>query len=214
MSWVWYFAYGSNMQAATFRGRRGVMPRQAAAAKAVGWRLVLDKPPLLSMGHSFANVVRDPGAMVWGHPRGAEAALTLQTGLEDFEVEPGVHVMFDCHGTLDLYCWDGGKTWVVGDEPTSEGRRNLHATAQVAEALICEMKPGARPRAARGICLGRRWKAHIRASAICLACCSRSWRSRPVVSDGPAGREGPGMVGGGMAGEPGPISTVFGADST
>ena len=40
-----------------------------------------------------------------------------QTGLEDFEVEPGIHVMFDCHGTLDLYCWDGGKTWVVGGEP-------------------------------------------------------------------------------------------------
>jgi Xaa-Pro aminopeptidase len=93
----------------------------------------------------LGGFVRDPGAMVWGHPRGAEAALTLQTGLEDFEVEPGVHVMFDCHGTLDLYCWDGGKTWVVGDEPTSEGRRNLRATAQVAEALICEMKPGARP---------------------------------------------------------------------
>ena len=48
------------------RGRRGVMPRQAAAAKVVGWRLVLDKPPLLSMGHSFANVVRDPGATVYG----------------------------------------------------------------------------------------------------------------------------------------------------
>jgi hypothetical protein len=25
-------------------------------------------------------------------------------------VEPGTHVMFDCHGTIDLYCWDGGKT--------------------------------------------------------------------------------------------------------
>jgi Xaa-Pro dipeptidase len=93
----------------------------------------------------LGGFVRDPGAMVWGHPRGAEAALTLQTGLEDFEVEPGVHVMFDCHGTLDLYCWDGGKTWVVGGEPTPEGRRNLRATAQVAEALISEMKPGARP---------------------------------------------------------------------
>jgi hypothetical protein len=66
VSWVWYFAYGSNMQAATFRGRRGIMPRAAVAAKAVGWRLVLDKPPLLSVGHSFANVVPDPGATVYG----------------------------------------------------------------------------------------------------------------------------------------------------
>jgi len=93
----------------------------------------------------LGGFVRDPGAMVWGHPRGAEAALTLQTGLEDFEVEAGMHVMFDCHGTLDLYCWDGGKTWVVGGEPRAEGRRNLRATAEVAEALIAEMKPGARP---------------------------------------------------------------------
>jgi Xaa-Pro dipeptidase len=93
----------------------------------------------------LGGFVRDPGAMVWGHPRGAEAALTLQTGLEDFEVERGQHVMFDCHGTLDLYCWDGGKTWVVGDEPQGEGKRNLRATAQVAEQLISEMKPGKRP---------------------------------------------------------------------
>jgi Xaa-Pro aminopeptidase len=92
----------------------------------------------------LGGFVRDPGAMVWGHPRGAESALTLQTGLEDFEVEEGMHVMFDCHGTLDLYCWDGGKTWVVGGEPRADGKRNLRATAQVAEELISQMKPGAR----------------------------------------------------------------------
>ncbi len=93
----------------------------------------------------LGGFVRDPGAMVWGHPRGADPALTLQTGLEDFELEPGMHVMFDCHGTLDLYCWDGGKTWVAGGEPKAEGRVNLRATAQVAEELIAQMKPGARP---------------------------------------------------------------------
>jgi Xaa-Pro dipeptidase len=93
----------------------------------------------------LGGFVRDPGAMVWGHPRGAETALTLQTGLEDFEVERGEHVMFDCHGTLDLYCWDGGKTWVVGGEPQGEGKRNLRATAQVVEQLVAEMKPGSRP---------------------------------------------------------------------
>jgi len=93
----------------------------------------------------LGGFVRDPGGMVWGHPRGAEAALTLQTGLEDFELERGLHVMFDCHGTLDLYCWDGGKTWVVGGEAQGEGKRNLRATAQVAEQLVSKMKPGTRP---------------------------------------------------------------------
>ena len=98
----------------------------------------------------LGGFVRDPGAMVWGHPRGAEAALTLQTGLEDFEVEPGQHIMFDCHGTLDLYCWDGGKTWVVGGEPRGEGGRNLRATAQVAEQLVSGMKAGVRPSELQG----------------------------------------------------------------
>src|ERR671923_75593 len=54
--------------------------------------------PILVLG----GFVGDPGAMVWGHPRGAEAPLMLQTGLEDFGLEGGQHVMFDCHGTLDL----------------------------------------------------------------------------------------------------------------
>jgi Xaa-Pro dipeptidase len=99
----------------------------------------------------LGGFVRDPGAMVWGHPRGADAALTLQTGLEDFPVEAGMHVMFDCHGTLDLYCWDGGKTWVVDGEPEGEGRRNLRATAVVAEELLGAMRPGMRISALQAI---------------------------------------------------------------
>ena len=87
---------------------------------------------------------RDPGAMVWGHPRGTDAAITLQTGLEDFPVEPGMHVMFDCHGTLDLYCWDGGKTWVVDAEPEGDARRHADATAAATETVLAAMRPGAR----------------------------------------------------------------------
>lgn len=92
----------------------------------------------------LGGFVRDPGGMVWGHPRGADPALTLQTGLEDGEVTPGTHVMFDCHGTLDLYCWDGGKTWVVHGEPERGARVFAKATAEVAEALLEAMRPGAR----------------------------------------------------------------------
>ncbi len=71
----------------------------------------------------LGGFVRDPGGMVWGHPRGADPALMLSTALEDGPVEPGTHVMFDCHGTLDLYCWDGGKTWVVEGEPEGGAKR-------------------------------------------------------------------------------------------
>jgi Xaa-Pro aminopeptidase len=130
--------------------RRATALNRAAIERTAGsWHKGMRWRELNRAYHAAAvdlgGFVRDPGAMVWGHPRGADAALTLQTGLEDFEVERGLHVMFDCHGTLDLYCWDGGKTWVVGGEAQGEGKRNLRATAQVAEELISEMKPGTRP---------------------------------------------------------------------
>jgi Xaa-Pro aminopeptidase len=92
----------------------------------------------------LGGFVRDPGGMVWGHPRGCDAAITLQTGLDDFVVEPGMHVMFDCHGTVDLYCWDGGKTWVVDGEPEGDARRNAQATAAAGETLLGAMRPGAK----------------------------------------------------------------------
>jgi len=92
----------------------------------------------------LGGFVRDPGGMVWGHPRGADPTLMLQTGLEDDEVAPGTHVMFDCHGTLDLYCWDGGKTWVVEGEPEAGAKQFAKATVAVAEALLDAMRPGMR----------------------------------------------------------------------
>ena len=66
MDRVWYFAYGSNMQTATFCGRRGIEWTRAVAARASGWRLVLDKPPLLPIGESFANIVADAESEVLG----------------------------------------------------------------------------------------------------------------------------------------------------
>ena len=103
------------------------------------------------LNHAYAvsavglgGFVRDPGGLVVSHALGDDPTLTVQSGLEDEEIAPGTHVMFDCHGTLDLYCWDGGKSWVVGGEPTAEGAKNLAATGRVAEALIDAMRPGVR----------------------------------------------------------------------
>jgi Xaa-Pro dipeptidase len=92
----------------------------------------------------LGGFVRDPGAMVWAHPRGSDTAVTLQTGLEDFELTPGLNVMFDCHGTRDMYCWDGGKTWVVDGEPEGDAKRNADAVARASEAVLAAMRPGAR----------------------------------------------------------------------
>jgi len=93
---------------------------------------------------SLGGFVRDPGGMVWGHPPGEDSAITLQTGAEQHKVVAGTNVMFDCHGTLDLYCWDGGKTWVAGGEPTQLAQRHAKATAAAAEDLLAAMRPGAR----------------------------------------------------------------------
>ena len=62
----WYFAYGSNMATATFRGRRGIEFLRALPARAGGWRLVLDKPPLVTGGCASANIVADASAAVLG----------------------------------------------------------------------------------------------------------------------------------------------------
>jgi len=92
----------------------------------------------------LGGFVHDPSGMVWGHPRGADPAIMLQTGLEDYAVEEGAHVAFDCHGTIDLYCWDGGKTWVVGGELSAGTKLRAKATAAAAETLLAAMKPGVR----------------------------------------------------------------------
>src|SRR3546814_16291033 len=52
--------------------------------------------------------------------------------------------MFDCHGTIDQYCWDGGNTWVVGGEPEGPARRFSEATVTVATDLLDAMRPGVR----------------------------------------------------------------------
>ena len=63
---VWYFAYGSNMQPATFGGRRGIVPRAAVPTRLAGWQLVFDKPPILPVGGAMANVVESAGSEVLG----------------------------------------------------------------------------------------------------------------------------------------------------
>jgi hypothetical protein len=63
---VWYFAYGSNMQGDTLRGRRGIAAARAVAVRAPGWRVVFDKPPLFPIGEAFANIVPDPAAVALG----------------------------------------------------------------------------------------------------------------------------------------------------
>ena len=90
----------------------------------------------------MGGFVRDPGAMVWGHPCGGDPAVTLHSRLDDFVMEPGMNILFDCHGTLDLYCWDGGKTWVIDGEATGDAKQYANVTADAATAVMETMRPG------------------------------------------------------------------------
>ena len=130
------------LQRATALNEAAIRRTIAAWDKGATWR-DLNKAYACAVTE-LGGFVRDPGGMVWGHPRGTDPALTLATGLERDVVEPGSHVMFDCHGTIDLYCWDGGKTWVVEGEPEGAAKRFADATARVAQMLLSAMRPGAR----------------------------------------------------------------------
>jgi hypothetical protein len=54
------------MQTATLSGRRGIQFTRALPARLTGWRLVLDKPPLVPLGAAMANVIPDTTAEVLG----------------------------------------------------------------------------------------------------------------------------------------------------
>lgn len=66
MSVVWYFAYGSNLQSATLRGRRGIDFQRAVPVRVPGWQLVFDKPRILGRDSSVANIVPDAASAVIG----------------------------------------------------------------------------------------------------------------------------------------------------
>jgi Xaa-Pro dipeptidase len=130
------------LQRATHLNEAAIRATMASWDKGATWRdLDLAYQRAVSNRGGF---VRDPGGMVWGHPRGTDPALTLRGGTDDGEVEEGTHVMFDCHGTLDLYCWDGGKSWRVDGEPEGAGKQAMETTARAAEALVEAMRPGAK----------------------------------------------------------------------
>ena len=93
---------------------------------------------------ALGGFVRDPGAIVVANPPGADNGLYMTSGLEDFVVEPGMTIMWDCHGTWQHYCWDGGKTWVVDDRPAGESRTILEGTANAMDAIEESLRPGAR----------------------------------------------------------------------
>ncbi len=62
---------------------------------------------------------------------------------DDFVVEPGMSLMIDCHGYIDQYRWDGGKTWVVDDERQGDAVLIQRAAIEAARVVQDRLRPGA-----------------------------------------------------------------------
>jgi Xaa-Pro dipeptidase len=88
--------------------------------------------------------VNDPGALVLASPRGGDASVAFTSEFDDFELEPGMRIMFDCHGTKDLYCWDGGKTWIVEGQPEDTETPEARGTRLAMEEIQAVFTPGKR----------------------------------------------------------------------
>lgn len=88
--------------------------------------------------------VHDPGALVLASPRGGDTSIAFTEEFDDFEIEPGMRIMFDCHGTKDLYCWDGGKTWIVDGQPEDTKTPAAAGTKNAMMAIHEALKPGTR----------------------------------------------------------------------
>jgi Xaa-Pro dipeptidase len=92
---------------------------------------------------SLGGFVRDPGAIVVSNTAGSETAFFTGAVLEEFEVQPGMRIMWDCHGTWGHYCWDGGKTWLVGGADRAAGRVNAQASSVAMGEIVSAARPGA-----------------------------------------------------------------------
>ena len=129
------------LEAATAVNRAAIEESIAAWTPGMTWR------DLERAYHGAAvargGFVHDPGAMVLANS-GDDPVPTIAAETGDFDLEAGMRIMFDCHGTRELYCWDGGKTWIVGSEGAEAARPLATATADAMGEIEAAMRPGAR----------------------------------------------------------------------
>jgi Xaa-Pro dipeptidase len=83
-----------------------------------------------------------PDTVAHGNPPGHDHTFHADPEVVDHELTEGMNVMFDCHGKYNGYCWDGGKTWIVGGEPQRETKRNWAATMAAMTAINETLRPG------------------------------------------------------------------------
>lgn len=128
--------------------REATRLNQAAIERAIAtWSRGMTWAEMTRTYHTTAvalgGFVRDPGAIVMANAPDTGPVLCTQSGGEDFVLEPGLHVMWDCHGTRAHYCWDGGKTWIVDGEPQGPARHAAAATTIAMHEIQAALRPGA-----------------------------------------------------------------------
>jgi Xaa-Pro aminopeptidase len=91
---------------------------------------------------ALGGFVHDPGGVIVSNPRGIEPVFNIDTGLEDFEITPGMNLMLDCHGTINQYCWDSGKTWTVEAQRVGDAALIERAAIESMQTIQKELVPG------------------------------------------------------------------------
>jgi Xaa-Pro aminopeptidase len=81
-----------------------------------------------------------PDTMGLGYSTGRVLSSDLECN--DEIIQTGSTVMFDAHGKHNGYCWDGGKSWVVGGAASASARRNWNAMYAAAHEIEQFAKPG------------------------------------------------------------------------
>jgi len=90
----------------------------------------------------LGGFVNDPGGVIVANPPGIEPVFYVDTGMDDFELKPGMNIMLDCHGTLNHYCWDSGKTWIIESERTGAAALVERAAIESMQRMRDALKPG------------------------------------------------------------------------
>lgn len=83
-----------------------------------------------------------PDCFAIANAPGSDPAFHAEPEVIDHELTEGMAIMFDAHGKYDGYCWDGGKTWIVGGQPRPEVKRTWAATVAASDAINNTLRPG------------------------------------------------------------------------
>lgn len=91
----------------------------------------------------LGGFVVDRTTLHWANTPGEDPHLSMAAPWDaDFELEPGMAIMFDSHGCWNNYNWDGGKTWYVEGEVAPGAAKASKACADAIEDVLEAMRPG------------------------------------------------------------------------